>query len=35
MAVDGLDAVVDEEHLPAARELAQDRLADHVVVVAW
>ena len=32
LAVDGLDPVVDEEHLAAAPELAQDRLADDVVV---
>jgi hypothetical protein len=28
------DAVVDEEHLPAARELALDRLLDHPLFVA-
>ena len=32
--VDVLDPVVDEEHLPAAAELALDGLADDVVVVA-
>ena len=30
-AVDGLDAVVDEEHLPAAFDLAQDRLAHQAL----
>ena len=30
--LDALDAVVDEEDLPAAIDLAQDRLADQIVV---
>ncbi len=31
--MDGLDAVVDEEHLAAAVDLAQDRVGDHLGVV--
>ena len=33
-AIDGLDAVVDEEDLPAALELADARVADEAFVVA-
>ena len=31
--MDRLDAVVDEEHLPAAVDLAQDRVDEHLLVV--
>ena len=33
-AIDGFDAIVQKKHLPAAFELAQDRVADQPLVVA-